>query len=177
MPKDSALGRVHVITGPGKGKTTAAFGLALRAAGHGLKVCIVQFMKTGETTGEVIAVRDIEGIKVAQFGTGKFLGSSAASDDDLRSAGKAVSCAKRMASSGRCDLLILDEVNVAAFFGLVSEKEILDVLESRVDGVEVVMTGRSAPDAFVQYADYVSYIDTVKHPFENGLSARKGIEW
>ena len=177
MPRDSALGRVHVITGPGKGKTTAAFGLALRAAGHGLKVCIVQFMKTGETTGEVVAVRDIKEIEVAQFGTGKFLGPSAASENDHKSAGKAISCARRMATSGKCDLLILDEVNMAAFFGLVSEEEVIDVLESRADGVEVVLTGRSAPDAFVQYADYVSYIDTVKHPFDNGLSARKGIEW
>lgn len=177
MPRDTALGRVHVITGPGKGKTTAAFGLALRAAGHGLRVCIVQFMKSGETTGEVIAAKDIEGIQVAQFGSGGFVGGPSATEEDRRSARKAVSYARRKAADGDCDLLVLDEVNVAVFFDLVSEDEVLDLLESRAEGVEVVLTGRNAPDSFVEYADYVSSIDTVKHPYDNGLQARKGIEW
>ena len=177
MARDTALGRVHVITGLGKGKTTAAFGLALRAAGHGLRVCIVQFMKTGETTGEVIATKGIERIQVAQFGSGSFVGGSSATDEDRRSARKAVSYARRRAADGKCDLLVLDEVNVAVFFGLVSEREVLDLLESRAEGVEVVLTGRNAPESFVQYADYVSSIDTVKHPFDDGVSARKGIEW
>lgn len=177
MPEDAQLGRVHVITGPGKGKTTAAFGLAMRAAGHGLRVCIVQFMKSGGSTGEVIAAEQLKRVRVAQFGTGKFVGGGGVTEDDRRSARKAVKHALGQATGGKCDLLILDEVNVAAFFGLVSPKDIIDLLEARSEGMEVVLTGRNAPDEFVQYADYVSYIDTVKHPFEKGSSGRKGIEW
>jgi cob(I)alamin adenosyltransferase len=177
MPTDGSLGRVHVITGPGKGKTTAAFGLAMRAAGHGLRVCVVQFMKTGSVTGEVLAAEQLKNVRVAQFGTGRFVGGSDLSDDDRRSARKAMVHAAKQAVEGRCDLLVLDEINVAVFFGLVSADEVVDMLESRANGVEVVLTGRNAPDEFIQYADYVSRIDTVKHPFDEGVSARKGIEW
>jgi len=166
-----------VITGPGKGKTTAAFGLAMRAAGHGLKVCIVQFMKTGEITGEVIAAEQFKKIRVAQFGTGRFIGGNTVTDEDIRSAKKALKHAFGQATKGKCDLLIMDEVNVAVFFGLIAPKDVIDVLESRSEGVEVVLTGRNAPDEFIQYADYVSFIDTIKHPFEKGETGRKGIEW
>ena len=177
MSNDGSLGRVHVITGPGKGKTTSAFGLAMRAAGHGLRVCIVQFMKTGEITGEVLAAEQLKKVRVAQFGTGRFVGGSGPSEDDRKSAQKAMAHARKQAVGGKCDLLVLDEINVAAFFGLVSAQDVIDLLESRADGLEVILTGRNAPDEFVQYADYVSHIDTVKHPFEKGVSARKGIEW
>ncbi|UCE80772.1 MAG: cob(I)yrinic acid a,c-diamide adenosyltransferase [Methanobacteriota archaeon] len=177
MPDDVQLGRVHVITGPGKGKTTAAFGLAMRAAGHGLRVCVVQFMKSGGSTGEVLAAEQLKRVRVAQFGTGKFVGGNTITKEDQRSARKAVKHALGQATGGRCDLLVLDEVNVAVFFGLISAKEIIDILEARSEGVEVVLTGRNAPDEFIQYADYVSHIDTVKHPFEKGSSGRKGIEW
>lgn len=166
-----------MITGPGKGKTTAAFGLAMRAAGHGLRVCIIQFMKTGETTGEIVAAEQLKKIRVAQFGTGSFIGQGRVSERDRRSAAKAVDYARKQASSGKCDVLVLDEVNVAVFFGLVEAPDIIDLLEGRAEGVEVVLTGRNAPEEFIQYADYVSYIDTVKHPFDRGVSARKGIEW
>ena len=177
MPEDVRLGRVHVITGPGKGKTTAAFGLAMRAAGHGLRVCIVQFMKSGGSTGEVLAAEGLRRVRVAQFGTGKFIGGNTVTEEDRRSARKAINYALKQATGGKCDLLVLDEVNVAVFFGLITPKDIIDLLESRSDGVEVVLTGRNAPDEFVQYADYVSHIDTVKHPFEKGSTGRKGIEW
>lgn len=177
MVGNAALGRVHVITGPGKGKTTAAFGLAMRAAGHGLRVCIVQFMKSGETTGEVVSAQQLKRVRVAQFGTGQFVGAGAVTDKDRRSAAKAVEYARKQATGGKCDLLVLDEVNVAAFFGLVTAEEIIDLLESRSEGMEVVLTGRNAPDQFIEYADYVSHIDTVKHPYDKGSSARKGIEW
>jgi cob(I)alamin adenosyltransferase len=177
MADVAALGRVHVITGPGKGKTTAAFGLAMRAAGHGLRVCIVQFMKTGETTGEVVAAQQLKKVRVAQFGTGQFVGAGSISEKDRRSAAKAVEYARKQATGGKCDLLVLDEVNVAVFFGLVTAREIIDLLEGRADGLEVILTGRNAPEEFIHYADYVSHIDTVKHPYEEGVSARRGIEW
>jgi cob(I)alamin adenosyltransferase len=175
MGKD--LGRVHILTGPGKGKTTAAFGLALRAAGHGLRVCIVQFMKTGMTTGETIAAKRIREIQVLQFGTGKFVDPKNITDDDRRCAHEALECAKSLIDKDSCDVLVLDEVNMAVHYGLVDAPAVLNMLKSRKHGVEVVLSGRNAPQEFIDIADYVSYIDSRKHPFEKGQKARQGIEW
>jgi len=172
-----ALGKVHVITGPGKGKTTAAFGLAMRAAGHGLRVCVIQFMKCGETTGEVRAARSLPNIEVAQYGTGRFVSPDKPSEEDLAMARRALDHAAEAASSGHCDMLVLDEINVVTALGLVQEAAVLDILRSRRDGVEVILTGRNAPDSFVEFADYVMHIQDVKHPFEEGTAARMGVEW
>lgn len=171
------LGRVHLLTGPGKGKTTGAFGLALRAAGHGLRVCIIQFMKTGMTTGESVAVRRIREIQVHQFGTGRFVDPKKITDGDRRSASDAFALMKSHLSERECDLLILDEINLAVSFKLIDPEEVLDALRSRRPGIEVVLTGRNAPQEFIDYADYVSYVDDRKHPFREGLKAREGIEW
>jgi len=171
------LGKVHIITGPGKGKTTAAFGLALRALGHGLRVHVIQFMKTGETTGEVIAARKLEGLRVEQFGTGRFVDPKAVSDEDRRAATEGLARAKAVVDKGECEMLILDEVNLAVSFGLISAPEVLRVLRDRSKGIEIVLTGRNAPIEFIEYADYVSIIESKKHPFDQGLEARKGIEW
>jgi cob(I)alamin adenosyltransferase len=177
MESGKSLGRVHVITGPGKGKTTAAFGLALRAAGHGLRVQVIQFMKTGMTTGELLAVKRIREIQVHQFGTGRFLDPKKVADEDRRFAGDAMVLVRSFLEKGGCDVLILDEINVAANYGLVERGEVLSILKSRKPGIEVILTGRNAPQEFVDYADYVSYIDSRKHPFKEGLKAREGIEW
>lgn len=177
MTSGEGLGKVHVITGPGKGKTTAAFGLAMRAAGHGYRVCVIQFLKTGETTGELIASRRVEGIEVVQFGTGEFVAPGEPTEADLRAAREALAAAGERLAKRSCQLLVLDEVNVAVSLGLVSASDVLRVLRSRAPGTEVVLTGRDAPAEFVEYADYVSVIDAVKHPFEAGTEARKGVEW
>jgi len=177
MTTPPTLGKVHVITGPGKGKTTAAFGLALRAAGHGIKVCIVQFMKTGETTGEAIAVRNVPGIELEQFGTGRFVNPKKISLEDIGCARDALAHVEKVLAGRACGLLILDEVNVAASFGLVEAADVLRMLRSRSEGVEVVLTGRNAPLEFIEYADYVSVIDSWKHPFEKDGGPRKGVEW
>ncbi len=171
------LGKVHVITGPGKGKTTAAFGLALRAAGHGYRVCIIQFMKTGESTGELMAARRIEGIEVLQFGTGRFVREGGPSEDDRRAAGAALAAARERLEGGTCQMVVLDEVNVAASMGLVDPGEVVGLLRSRRAGTEVVLTGRDAPQGFVDLADYVSVVENAKHPFDRGAKARKGVEW
>ncbi len=175
MAKD--LGRIHVLTGPGKGKTTAAFGLALRAAGHGLRVCVVQFMKTGMTTGESIAAKRIQEIQVHQFGTGMFVDPKNVTDDDRRCAREALEFARTVVGKGACDVLILDEVNTAIHYGLVGLSALLTLLKSRGEGVEVILSGRDAPQELIDIADYVSYIDSRKHPFKEGQKARKGIEW
>lgn len=177
MADRSELGKVHVITGPGKGKTTSAFGVAMRAAGHGLKVCIVQFLKTGGSTGEVVSSRRILEINVKQFGTGKFLDPKRPSEDDKQRAREALEYVKSVIAKGGCAVLILDEVNVAASFGLVDPREVIDALRSRGAGIEVVLTGRNAPREFVEYADYVSVVESLKHPYDKGLKPRKGVEW
>ncbi len=176
MTAARSLGLVHVITGPGKGKTTAAFGLAMRAAGHGLRVCVIQFMKTGQSTGEFSSAERL-GIRIVQFGTGRFIGKAGPTTDDRAAAAEAMAEANRLLSSGECDLLVLDEVNTAVHFGMVKAQTVLEAVRSRRQGVEVVLTGRNAPTEFIEAADYVSSIDNVKHPYEKGQNAREGIEW
>lgn len=174
---ERTLGKVHVVTGPGKGKTTAAFGLALRAAGHGLRVCIVQFMKSGMTTGEVLAVQRVPNIQVHQYGTGRFVDPKKLTQGDRRCAKEAMACVRELLEKGSCDVLIMDEVNLASSFGLLDSADVVAMLKSRKPGIEVVLTGRSAPKEFVDYADYVSYVDDRKHPFKEGGQAREGVEW
>lgn len=177
MTPGEGLGKVHVITGPGKGKTTAAFGLAMRAAGHGMRVCIIQFMKTGETTGEFIAAGRIDEIEVLQFGTGRFMQPGRPTEEDLTAARAALAAATNRLADGSCQMLVLDEVNVAVSSGLLSKDEVLGTLKARPKGVEVVMTGRDAPEEFMEYADYVSVIENRRHPFDTGSEARRGVEW
>lgn len=177
MTSGEGLGKVHVITGPGKGKTTSAFGLAMRAAGHGYRVCVVQFLKTGETTGEYVAAGRVGNIEVVQFGTGRFVRPGRMADDDIAAARAGLAEAASRLASGSCDMMILDEVNVAASIGLFRAEEVIDLLKVRPLGTEVVLTGRNAPKEFVEYADYVSVIESVKHPFESGSAARRGVEW
>lgn len=177
MTSGEGLGKVHVITGSGKGKTTAAFGLALRAAGHGFRVCIVQFMKAGETTGEYIASKRIDGIEVLQFGTGRFIRSGKPAEEDVRAAAAALKASRDLLVSGSCQMIVLDEVNVAVSMGLIAAEDVLSALRARRPDTEVVLTGRDAPRAFVEYADYVSVIENKKHPFDEGTPARRGVEW
>ncbi len=177
MTSGEGFGKVHVITGPGKGKTTAAFGLAMRAAGHGYRVCVVQFMKTGETTGEFLAARNIENIDVVQFGSGRFVVQGRPTEADVKAARAALDAVRARFAGGSCQMIILDEVNVAVWMGLIKVDEVLGVLKSRPTGTEIVLTGRNAPEEFVEYADYVSVIENVKHPYSNGTGARKGVEW
>jgi cob(I)alamin adenosyltransferase len=177
MSASEGLGKVHVITGAGKGKTTAAFGLAMRAVGHGFKVCVVQFLKTGETTGEALYARKAGGIELVQFGTGRFVDQRHIASEDKSCAKDALRFARDVLIKGDCDMLVLDEVSVAVSFGLISSEEVLSLLRSRKEGTEVVLTGRNAPIEFIEYADYVSIIEGRKNPFDDGHAARKGIEW
>lgn len=177
MTPDEGLGMMHVITGPGKGKTTAAFGLAMRAAGHGYRVCVIQFMKAGETTGELLTSAKLDDFEVLQFGTGGFVEAGKHTDEDVNAAKAALDAARERMAGGRYQLVVLDEVNVAVSLRLLPQAEVLEVVRSRPPGVEVVLTGRGAPADFIAYADYVSYLEDIKNPFAMGGVARKGIEW
>ena len=172
----AGLGLMQVYTGEGKGKTTAAFGLALRAWGRGLRVCIIQFMKCGEDYGEVVAVRKLKGIDLFQFGSGKWLGREKHTPEDERLALAALAKAKEALTSGDYEIVILDEVNVATDFGLLDSGQVLEVVRSR-GKVEVVLTGRYAPKEFVNAADLVTEMKVLKHPYDSGVDARPGVEY
>ncbi len=171
------LGLIHVYTGAGKGKTTCAFGLALRAWGCGKRVCIIQFLKKGEKYGEVVAVDRLEGIDLHQYGSGRFVFNKQLRQEDVEAAEKGLVHAKDVLSSGDHDLVILDEMNIATDFGVLDVSKVIEALDSRADGVEVVLTGQNAHPAIVEKADYVTEMRKVKHPYDEGVMARKGIEF
>ena len=169
-------GRIHVYTGDGKGKTTAAFGLAMRAAGRGLSVLIIQFMKGRSECGEVISAKRLPGIRIEQFGTEDFIDADKISDKDRRLAVKGMERAKKAMRKKEADLLILDEINVAVHFGLLSAEQVLELFDAKPSGMELVLTGRYAEPAITRRADYVTEMKAKKHPFKPGQEARDGIE-
>lgn len=170
-------GLVEVYTGDGKGKTTAAFGLALRAVGRGLKVYVIQFIKGGFDYGELYVVDRLPNLTLKAFGRGKFVTAKPPEREDVGFAREALELAKKVVMSGEYDLVILDEVNVALSLKLISVGEVLELVKSKPVHVEVVLTGRSAPEELVEVADLVTEMREVKHPYRKGVSARKGIEY
>ncbi|MBE3571374.1 MAG: cob(I)yrinic acid a,c-diamide adenosyltransferase [Moorella humiferrea] len=170
-------GLVQVYTGDAKGKTTAAFGLALRACGHGLKVLIVQFMKTPDYGEHKAFRRLLPEVEVKTFGRKGFIHREGARPEDYEQARAALAYAREAVLSGRIDILILDEINNALYFGLLAEDEVLTFLKERPPQVEVILTGRNAPAGIVAAADLVTEMRQIKHPYEKGIKARKGIEY
>ena len=174
--KNISPGLVHVYTGNGKGKTTAALGLALRAAGQGLRVCMVQFMKGKTNYGELRAAKKV-GIVIRQFGRPDFVDKRNPDPRDISGAQQALSFAYGIMKSKGCDLLILDELNVALDFKLVGLKQVLTLLAEKPEGLELVIMGRYAPRALLRRADLVTEMKEVKHYYAKGVVARKGIEY
>ena len=170
-------GLVQVYTGNGKGKTTAALGLALRASGQGLKVYIVQFMKGWPFYGELEAVKHLPNITLRQFGRPDFVNKENPDPIDVRLAQEALDLARQVVLAGLHDLVILDEANVALDYGLIKLSDVLDLLEKRPPQVELVFTGRDAPAALIARADLVTEMLQIKHPFTEGVEARKGMEF
>jgi cob(I)alamin adenosyltransferase len=165
----------HVYTGDGKGKTTAALGLALRAAGAGWNVFIGQFAK-GQPTSELDALRRFDDrITIRQFGSENLIGPRR-EDADCERAERGLSECAAAISSGRYRLVILDEANVAATMRLLSLSKLLEVIDTRPDGVELVLTGRWAPPEILDRADLVTEMREVKHYHRRGVPARVGIE-
>lgn len=168
-------GYVQVYTGDGKGKTTAALGLAVRAAGSGLRVWIGQLMKKGDYS-EVALVERFGGlIQMEQFGTGKFV-MGKPSEEDIRAAAEGLSRAEAVMAAGEADVLIIDEANVALAFGLFSVERLLSLIRRKPDDVELVLTGRGAHPDIVEAADLVTEMKCIKHYYEKGVPARRGIE-
>ncbi|UCH00527.1 MAG: cob(I)yrinic acid a,c-diamide adenosyltransferase [Deltaproteobacteria bacterium] len=175
MKNKDGLGLVQVYTGDGKGKTTAALGLAMRAAGHNFKIAIIHFMKLWDY-GEVASLRRL-GIDLFRYGTRGFVDPKNPSPIDLEQANKALSKAEDLIKRANYDVLILDEINVAVDFHLIPLKKVVDLLDKKPDNLELVLTGRNCPQELIERADLVSAIDEIKHPFQKGLKVRKGIEF
>lgn len=169
-------GRVIIHTGDGKGKTTAAFGAALRAAGHGMNTAVVQFIKGSWDYGETQALESVPGIDVTRIGSG-FTWLAEDPEVPRGLAREAWELSQELALSDRYDLLILDELNCAMREGYVSPEEVLDLLAKRPARLSVLITGRGASDELIEVADTVTEMKCVKHAFEQGIPAQKGIEY
>ena len=170
-------GRVLVITGDGKGKTTAALGMALRAHGHGIKVCVVQFIKSAQwESGERVALQEL-GIECYVSGRG-FIRDSANAEDDRQVAMDAWRMAAELLRSDRYGLVVLDEFTYPVTFGWLDMEEVLGVIrQASSQQISVVITGREAPQELCDLADTVSDIVMIKHGYEEGIRATKGIEY
>lgn len=169
-------GLIHIYTGNGKGKTTAAMGLALRAVGAGLLVHMVQFMK-GRRYSEIDAIEKITGFTVKQFGRDEFVSKKNPAQIDIDFARDGLKYAKDAASSGRYDVVILDEINVAVDFNLIALADVLALIKNKNEETELILTGRYAPKEFIDAADLVTEMKEIKHPYQRGIDARKGIDW
>jgi cob(I)alamin adenosyltransferase len=168
---------VYLYTGEGGGKTTNAFGFALRAIGHGYKVVIIQFMKGWSDIGEVKACKRLAPeCEVYQFGRKEFVDPKNPAPEDRRLAQEALDFARK-ALEKKPKLLVLDEVNLAAAFGLIKAEDVLALLEDVPPSTVVMLTGRRAPRELIDRADFVSVIEDVKHPERECVPARKGIEY
>lgn len=172
-------GFVQVYTGEGKGKTTAALGLCLRALGAGLSVYVGQFLK-GQPTSELAALEALAGLpgarlRISRFGSGRFLGRTPGPEDLAAAAAGLEEARAELAGGGR-DLVLLDEACVALARGLLGREAFEELLDARPRGVELVLTGRGAPAWLIGRADLVTELRAVKHYFDRGVAARRGIE-
>lgn len=170
-------GLIMVYTGDGKGKTTAALGLAFRALGHSLPVCIIQFIKGSWTYGELKTAERLEGLLDFHVVGKGFTRNSKDPDKDRAAARDGWSLAKSVISAGRHHLIILDEFTWAVKLGMVSEAEAVETLRARPEGLHVLITGRDAPLCFLEMADLITEMREIKHPYKVGVAAQKGIEW
>jgi cob(I)alamin adenosyltransferase len=168
-------GYVQLYYGNGKGKTTAAMGLALRAAGCGLQVFIAQFVK-GLKYSELISLAKLrDNITVKQYGRGCFI-KREATQKDVDAALKGLAEVKKIVASGKYDMVILDEITIAEYFKLLSVEDILALIASKPKNVELILTGRKADSRIVEAADLVTEMVEIKHYYNEGIEAREGIE-
>lgn len=178
MPKHRLEnGLVQVYTGNGKGKTSAAFGSALRAVGRGLRVYVIQFIKGGFDYGELYVAKQIPRLKLTAFGRGKFITETPPSNKDVQLAREAFEFAKKTVDSGKYDIVVLDEINVVLNLRMVGVDEVIQLVKNKPKHVELILTGRNAPKEIIQAADLVTEMREVKHPYSKGVQPRKGIEY
>ena len=167
---------VQIYTGDGKGKTTASLGAGLRAAGHGKRVLVIQFMK-GRLHGELAAVEDIDGFAIEQYGRDEFVDPENPEQIDIELAGKGWRRAVEASGDEELDLLVLDEINVAVSFGLIGLESVIEFIRNKPARLELILTGRYAPDELIELADTVTEMKEVKHHYKKGIESRKGVEY
>ena len=167
-------GYIQVYTGNGKGKTTAALGLALRAAGAGLKIFIAQFLK-GKKYSEHNSLKKIKNISLKLYGRECFIKKSP-TKEDIEAAMKGWEQVKKIILNKKYDVCILDELNIAIYYNLISENEVVNFLKTKPDNIEIVITGRNATKKIMRLADLVTDMKEVKHYYKSGVEARRGIE-
>lgn len=177
MTEKNGKGLVQVFTGNGKGKTTAALGTILRAAGHGLRICIVFFMKGDYDYGEFSTLSRLPHVDVASFGFRHLTDPANIKPEEVEQARLALSAAREAVLSGNYDLVVLDEVNVALGFKLIELDEVVKLIKDKPPDVELILTGRYADTRLIEMADLVTEMVKVKHPFDKGIKARRGIEY
>lgn len=180
MPVPSDRGLVIIYTGKGKGKTTAALGIVLRAVGHGYKVGMIQFIKGEWYYGELTSSKRLEP-EFEMIATGKgFVGiidDDHPLEDHQQAAKQALAVARAKLLSGAYDVLILDEINYAVKLNLLSDQDVLDLIASRPQKTTLVLTGNYAPESVLQAADLVTEMREIKHPYQSGIKAKKGIDF
>lgn len=171
-------GLIQVYTGNGKGKTTASLGLTLRAIGHNFQVCMIHFMKDNSRYGEAMAAQSLPGFHLIKAGRDMFVDIKNPDPADIQLAHQGWETAKELISKGKYEIVILDEFNVALAANLLSVKEVLNFLQGhRNKGVEIILTGRYAPPEIVEIADLVTEMKDIKHPFQQGIPSRQGIDY
>lgn len=171
-------GLVHLYYGDGKGKTSAALGVALRAIGHGMRVLIIQLMKGREWTGEYKVQELLENLSIEQYGTPSFINLYTPESKDRERALDGLKRARKAMNNNEVDLIIIDEALYAVEFGLVPLNELIDFIKNKPKNIELILTGgRQPPIELIDLADYVSHIVMEKHPYMEGILARRGIDY
>jgi len=173
----STRGLVEIFTGEGKGKTSAALGVTLRALGHGLRVYIVFFMKGDFPYGEQKILSELSNVTFDRFGFRDFVDPAHVKPEEREEARKALEAARKAMLSLKYDVVILDEVNVAAAWKLIDLGDVIKVIHDKPEKVELILTGRYADPKLIKLADLVTEMVKVKHPFDKGILSRKGFDY
>ena len=176
-PRPFEQGLVSVYYGNGKGKTSSAIGVAVRAAGYGLRVLFVQFMKGDERYGEQVFFAENEHVHVHKYGPEWFVDMNNVTEEEKQPSRDALAFVRDQMAAGNYDVIIMDEINVAARWKLIETQDVVDLIKAKPYAVELILTGRYAPAEFRDLADYVTEFKEEKHPYQRGIIARKGIDY
>jgi len=169
-------GYVHVYTGNGKGKTTAMLGLTLRASGAGLRTYIGQFIKNGEYCEVKSIKKYLPCVKIEQYGTSSALINRDVTEKDIEAAQNGLRIASEAMFSGEYDVVMLDEINIAIYYNLISVDSVIELIKKKPCNIELVLTGRHAAEEIIEAADLVSEVTEIKHYYDDNIEAREGIE-